>query len=247
MTTRTAHAVRNTDTRDFEAIVEIVHTDGRRELVSCGHRDTEAEALDLASENLAAMARRARNQAAAAEAEQLALEARAALADEQVEAEALWAEWERPGVCAERCAVCGNHSVFTGKNHGKRCDFCGDELYGDEQAERPRCELCEAPAVLVGEQWTCPACCPVYEDAEAEAWAQAAETCDGCGGQGETVEQADGRLLCAWCAGFRAPGRFGRFERDVYDFASNRWYCTAASWPYSPAARAGAEAYEVAA
>ena len=85
------------------------------------------------------------------------------------------------------------------------------------------------------------------EQAEAEAWAQAAETCESCGASGETIEQPDGRLLCAWCAGFRAPGRFGRFERDVYDFAANRWYCTAVSWPYSPAARAGAEAYEVAA
>lgn len=93
----------------------------------------------------------------------------------------------------------------------------------------------EARAVLADEQ------------AEAEAWAQAAETCDACCCEGETFEQADGRLLCAGCAGFRAPGRFGRFERDVYDFAANRWYCTAASWPYSPAARAGAEVYEVAA
>lgn len=93
----------------------------------------------------------------------------------------------------------------------------------------------EARAVLADEQ------------AERDAWAQAAETCESCGAQGETVEQADGRLLCAWCAGFRAPGRFGRLEGQVYDFTANRWYCTAVSWPYSPAARAGAEAYEVAA
>lgn len=38
----------------------------------------------------------------------------------------------------------------------------------DAEAEAPQCEMCEGPAVLVGEQWTCPDCCPISDEAESE-------------------------------------------------------------------------------
>lgn len=71
------------------------------------------------------------------------------------------------------------------------------ELVGDGEAweavSAPRCELCEAPAVLVGEQWTCPECSPIGDEP--------ALCCEHCGKV--MSEPADAQLVGGelWCPG----------------------------------------------
>lgn len=65
-----------------------------------------------------------------------------------------------------------------------------------EAVSEPRCELCGEPAVLVGEQWTCPGCAPIGDDDEDGGY------CEWCG---EWVDFADadeveGEMLCELCA-----------------------------------------------
>jgi hypothetical protein len=42
---------------------------------------------------------------------------------------------------------------------------CDRLWFAELTAAAPRCELCDAPATLVGEQWTCQGCAPSSDDA----------------------------------------------------------------------------------
>lgn len=91
------------------------------------------------------------------------------------------------------------------------------------------------------------------EERAAQADAQAAlaelrgEThCETCGAFDDA-----GCERCPRCGDALLPhpcvGAYARLEGSVYDLAANRFYCTVAAWPYSPAGRAGATLGELAA
>lgn len=97
-------------------------------------------------------------------------------------------------VVVERFAAGEFYLYCDGEFQGSHRTAQDAELMGlawlTEQAA-PRCELCNEPAVLVGEQWVCRECSPVYEDLH----------CEGCGC---TVEAEDcdlygDEMLCSKC------------------------------------------------
>lgn len=69
--------------------------------------------------------------------------------------------WPRFRAEAEQLAseLAAQYPHLTAREAGE-CAAAEVQKRYEAELTAPICELCEAPAVLVGEQWTCPACAP---------------------------------------------------------------------------------------